>query len=328
MMRAHCTILLLAALLAAGGAAAAEENLYLDGMAAYSAGEYDEAAGLLELHYITHPDCPYTAYNAACCFALSGEATKALAYLDRSIELGICGFAGDADLDTLRGTAAFAERLERADAKLAELQGRDWPAEILPPSCEHDGGQPVVIMLHGYGAAPANLVGPPFGDYFTDEGYLYAVPYGDRVHGSISFSWSGLAEAEAVVERLLERLEKEYGLDDESVYLAGFSQGGAVALGLALKRPELFDGVIALAGGWNPAWETHLAAAAAADLRCYLWIGELDEAERVSGLEAALHSLRAAAVPATLVIAEETAHSLPADALAPFRDGLDYVGAP
>ncbi|MBD3401009.1 MAG: prolyl oligopeptidase family serine peptidase [Candidatus Coatesbacteria bacterium] len=328
MTRAHDKMLLLVVLLAVGGAAAAEDSLYLDGMAAYSAGEYDEAAGLLELHYITHPDCPYTAYNAACCCALSGDATKALAYIDRSIELGICSFAGDPDFDTLSGTAAFAERLERADAKLAELQDRDWPAEILPPSSVIDSGRPLLIMLHGFGAAPANLVGPPFGDYFTDEGYLYAVPYGDRVHGSISFSWSGLAEAEDVVERLLERLENEYGLDGESVYLAGFSQGGAVALGLALKRPELFDGVIALAGGWNPAWETYLADAAAADLRCYLWIGELDEAERVSGLETALHSLRAAEVTATLVIAAQTAHSLPADSLAPFRDGLDYVGAP
>jgi phospholipase/carboxylesterase len=55
----------------------------------------------------------------------------------------------------------------------------------------------------------------------------------------------GLAGSAAGVRALVER-EKERGVPADRVVLAGFSQGGAVALHTALRHPERLGGVIAL----------------------------------------------------------------------------------
>lgn len=55
----------------------------------------------------------------------------------------------------------------------------------------------------------------------------------------------GIADSLGQVERLIER-EIERGISPEKILLAGFSQGGAVALRLALARKQRLAGAIAL----------------------------------------------------------------------------------
>jgi phospholipase/carboxylesterase len=55
----------------------------------------------------------------------------------------------------------------------------------------------------------------------------------------------GLGASAAGVRALVER-EKERGIPADRIVLAGFSQGGAVALHTALRHPERLGGVIAL----------------------------------------------------------------------------------
>lgn len=56
---------------------------------------------------------------------------------------------------------------------------------------------------------------------------------------------AGLRESAAGIERLIAR-EVERGIGTERIALAGFSQGGALALFTALRYPEPLAGVIAL----------------------------------------------------------------------------------
>ncbi|MEZ0373658.1 MAG: alpha/beta hydrolase [Candidatus Sericytochromatia bacterium] len=60
-----------------------------------------------------------------------------------------------------------------------------------------------------------------------------------------SVSWEQVAESVAQVQALIER-ERERGIDPERIVLAGFSQGGAITLQLALTSPERFAGIMAL----------------------------------------------------------------------------------
>jgi phospholipase/carboxylesterase len=56
---------------------------------------------------------------------------------------------------------------------------------------------------------------------------------------------AGIRESQAAVVRLIDR-EKERGIDPARIVLAGFSQGGAIALQTGLRHPEKLAGIVAL----------------------------------------------------------------------------------
>jgi phospholipase/carboxylesterase len=56
---------------------------------------------------------------------------------------------------------------------------------------------------------------------------------------------AGILASVAEVERLLAR-ERQRGVDSHRILLAGFSQGGAVALAAGLTQPERLAGIVAL----------------------------------------------------------------------------------
>ena len=55
----------------------------------------------------------------------------------------------------------------------------------------------------------------------------------------------GIRESQAAVERLIAR-ERERGVAARNIVLAGFSQGGAIALQTGLRHPERLGGIVAL----------------------------------------------------------------------------------
>jgi phospholipase/carboxylesterase len=55
----------------------------------------------------------------------------------------------------------------------------------------------------------------------------------------------GIRESQAAVERLITR-ERDRGMDSSRIVLAGFSQGGAIALQAGLRHPNRLAGIMAL----------------------------------------------------------------------------------
>lgn len=154
-------------------------------------------------------------------------------------------------------------------------------SESLLPCVEIDPPGPVrasVIWLHGLGADGHDFepIVPELG-LPADLGVRFVFPHAPKIPVSINAgmvmpAWydirdldlrnrhdeGGLAESVEHVRRLLAR-ERET-LASERILLAGFSQGGAVALQLALRHPEPLAGILALS--------------------CYLVNGDLLDAER------------------------------------------------
>lgn len=73
----------------------------------------------------------------------------------------------------------------------------------------------------------------------------YDVSFGDLEGRSRRADEAGLRESQAQVATLLKR-ESERGIAPQNIVLAGFSQGGAVALETGLRHPEKLAGVMAL----------------------------------------------------------------------------------
>jgi len=82
-----------------------------------------------------------------------------------------------------------------------------------------------------------------------NNGYVmrawYDVSFGDLEGKSRRADEEGVRQSQAQIQALIEREEKR-GVAAESVLLAGFSQGGAIALHTGLRHPRKLAGVMAL----------------------------------------------------------------------------------
>jgi len=121
-----------------------------------------------------------------------------------------------------------------------------------------------VIWMHGLGADGSDFV-PIVGELglsgagvrfifphaptrpvTINSGYVmrawYDIAYEDL---SLKEDEKGVRASQAAIEALIER-ERERGIAHDSIVLAGFSQGGAIALQTALRYPLTLAGIIAL----------------------------------------------------------------------------------
>lgn len=125
-----------------------------------------------------------------------------------------------------------------------------------------------VIWLHGLGADGSDFVpvvqelglaqAPPIRFVFPhapmrpvtiNNGYVmrawYDVSYGDLEGKSRQADEQGVRASQTAIGELIER-EADRGISNENIVLAGFSQGGAIALQTGLRYPRPLAGVLAL----------------------------------------------------------------------------------
>ncbi|WP_405224758.1 alpha/beta hydrolase [Lentisalinibacter sediminis] len=107
----------------------------------------------------------------------------------------------------------------------------------------------------------------------------------------------GIRESAAATVELIER-EKERGIPAARIVLAGFSQGGAIAIHTALRYPERLAGLIALST-WMPLGESLAGEGSAAnrDLPVFMAHGRQDPMVPVVLGEQTRETLAAAGYP-------------------------------
>jgi phospholipase/carboxylesterase len=110
---------------------------------------------------------------------------------------------------------------------------------------------PIVGELDLRGAAAIRFVFPhaPMRPVTINNGYVmrawYDVSLGDLEGRSRRADEKGVRESQAQIEALIER-EAGRGVPRARIVLAGFSQGGAIALHTGLRHPHALAGVMAL----------------------------------------------------------------------------------
>lgn len=125
-----------------------------------------------------------------------------------------------------------------------------------------DGTPPLLVMLHGYGSDEADLLG--LADYLDPRLRVISVrapmplDMGGYAWFPIEFTSVGLAvdyeageQSLADLGELLRAVQEETGNDGSNTLVLGFSQGGAMALGLTLARPDDIAGLAFLSGLWS-----------------------------------------------------------------------------
>ncbi len=125
-----------------------------------------------------------------------------------------------------------------------------------------DRRPPLLIVLHGYGSDEADLLG--LADYLDPRFRVIAaraplpLDMGGHAWFPIEFTVAGVVVEYEVGERsldqlsrLLTQLQQDSGNDAGDTVVLGFSQGGAMALELLLRRPDDIGGVAFLSGLWS-----------------------------------------------------------------------------
>jgi len=116
-----------------------------------------------------------------------------------------------------------------------------------------DGARAAVIMIHGRGAGPANILDlvPRIGH----EGVAYLAPaasdgtwYPRSFMVPIEENEPGISSGIAVVHSLIEQVIAA-GITSDRVLLLGFSQGACLTSTAAQRRPDRYGGVMVFSGG-------------------------------------------------------------------------------
>lgn len=112
-------------------------------------------------------------------------------------------------------------------------------------TAEEVKGLPVVFTIHGRGEPAWMFTAKNGWDALADEigGFVLVCPDSP---GNI---WFILRDGD-IFAQIITQLEREYGIDTERVYLAGFSNGAVMTREMAWYRPDLFAAVSPSNGPW------------------------------------------------------------------------------
>jgi phospholipase/carboxylesterase len=116
-----------------------------------------------------------------------------------------------------------------------------------------DGAQKAIIMLHGRGAAPQDIIS--LKRYLSLEGVAILAPeatnnswYPYSFMAPVSQNQPALDSALEVIDSIVKDIEQA-GISSENIYFAGFSQGACLTLEYTARHAKRYAGIIALTGG-------------------------------------------------------------------------------
>jgi phospholipase/carboxylesterase len=132
------------------------------------------------------------------------------------------------------------------------------------------GNPPVLILLHGVGSNEGDIaaLAPAMDSRFLVVSVRSPITLGPDAYAwfNVRFSAQGpvinAQEAQAGWETLAKFIQDvvaEHGGDASQVYVAGFSQGGIMALAALLATPELVAGAVCMSGRLLPEVLPHAA---------------------------------------------------------------------
>ncbi|MFC1553188.1 alpha/beta fold hydrolase [candidate division KSB1 bacterium] len=139
--------------------------------------------------------------------------------------------------------------------------GELLPYRVFVPSDYDDNKQyPVIVALHGLGADESSFFtsyGGRLIELAEEHGYIVVGPLGYRKDGfyGVSFGsrpkpYDGYGQND--VFYVIDRVLKDYNVDQDRMYLMGHSMGGYGSWYLASEKPEMFAAIAPIAGGGSP----------------------------------------------------------------------------
>jgi len=285
----------------------------------YDAGQFEQAlTHALRLVELV-PGLGTPEYNVACTQARLGRTDQALDWLARAIA---CGYddpdriAAEIDFASLHEQERFGQLLDRARKQFAAPS-----AEFCPFATKPVDPVPLLVVLHNFGGNARSAMR----SWMWSIGGIILAPKAPKRITASQARWTTPEEAARIVLPEIEAVKSRYTIDPSRIVLLGISQGAEMAYTLAVQHPELFRGLIAVAGHFPPEAAELLKQTRAEHLRVYLLVEEHDR-EAESCREAA-QAFEAAGAKVELRVFSGGQGFLPAEAEDAQRKALGFVFA-
>jgi len=313
-----CFLSLLVMLMAYSTVAAAGfKTVYRQFTQAYQDQHWDEAIELALRLDKLRPDNAPVQYNVACAWARQGDPDTALSWLEKAAQSGFTdakALESDTDFNTLHSLpgwsvviGAINDNRIRRRTRISRLFATLPPPLALPDDWDGVTPVPLIIALHGYGGRAENFP-KLWRRAAAKKSAIVVAPWGHSpiYNGS---SWTDLFEAETIVELTIDWVAERYPIDRQRIVLSGFSQGGYMSYAIAVRRPELFAGVIPMGSGYVPSFDKPPQAGEHRP-RYYFMIGVDDKS--VAQTKRAAADFEAAGYEVDLRVYPQSGHSFPA----------------
>jgi predicted esterase len=244
----------------------------------YRAGDYTDAMEVARAAASAFPERDdQTTYWIACLEALQGDPDHALGVLTDGLDRGLWWapemLETDPDLAALRDDGRLAEVIANSEAARRQWRGT-MPTAPIVRDLASGALRAVAILLHGRNETPEDMLDR----WPAVRGVGVVAPRSSQPFGMRAGCWDDLAQAEADVARGVEAALKHSTAVDVPRILGGFSQGGALALILAMRRhlPGVVGVlVVAPSAGWALD-QLGSEPFEAGGRRCALIVGERD----------------------------------------------------
>ncbi|MDA3838746.1 MAG: hypothetical protein PF574_07170 [Candidatus Delongbacteria bacterium] len=204
-------------------------------------------------------------YNLSCTYGLMGKPDLSAKFLFKAVDLGFVDFKyikNDTDFDKVRGSKTFDTAIDSIGLMIKNL-GEIYHIEsanilsyrlVKPLDFHPNKKYDLVIGLHSYAGSHDQFV--KIWKHFYLPEFIFAVPQAPfPVHIGLAkeFRWEVEDQSNAILDRS-NKLSEEYLVKVitkiknnnkvNGIYLLGLHQGTTVGFNVALKYPELVDGLI------------------------------------------------------------------------------------
>ena len=259
--------------------------------AAYEKAEFPRAVEIGLKLTTLDPKDSLAAYDLARAYARNDDKAKALEWFKRCGDNGFIEIKMALDepaLDTIRSEQIYLDTLEVIRKKRREAYeqfkkdvAKNEPLVIVPPDYDSSSVAPLLVVLHGEGSSAAEWA-KIWKESAAKMGAVLVAPQAFRPTDEGGLGWGETYEdahrAVYITKQALDYAVGKYDIHPRNRILAGFSQGGAVALTTGYRYPFDVGGVIAIAAPYNPDIARAPSPLRSPTPKYYLMVGDKDEA--------------------------------------------------
>lgn len=255
-------------------------------------------------------------YNLAALNALLGDKNEALKWLDKAIERGFIDpeiMTNDPDLDTLRAEPNFKDFPALMESKKDKLFKDPPYTKIDGPQTDGKKKLPLLVLLHGE-AENSSSISDIWKTVAQKHNLVIAAPQGQYLIGEGHYQWGSRLEAQDAVLKAIDQAKEKYPIDQEKIYLMGFSQGASYSLTIGLSNPERFAGIIAISPRYlHRLVDKSLENAKTRSIALYLANGENEDPHLLANNRLAKDLLTKAGLKTELKLYRNTGHAFPSN---------------
>jgi predicted esterase len=294
-------------------------------MRLYPEGKYADALQIVEQNADRFPEhSARTTFWKMCLLSLCGRADDVISVFQRGLDSGLWWAESqfiDTDLDAVRDLPEFQRLMAESSRKCLEMQAYIEPARTLLVPEDTSHALPLFIGLHGRnGHNDSNL---EYWEIARRRGWLVLSPQSRQALYPGGYYWDNSEQGLEDILFHFEEIAKIYIVDRSRIVIAGFSQGGGMAIYSALSGKVGKCGFIGVGAFIAEPSLLNSLAGRAKSVRGYFVTGEKDRLlENIREIQKVLKENN---IPFVEEAYPDMGHEFPPDFEKTFDKAIDFI---